>query len=116
MQYQKYSVQRASPFGVPGLLGFHNTVLVDGFSLVFSCIFLAATGLVVLLSVRYLNVEEEQEGRILCSAPAGLHWHDVHGLRHGSHRPLPRPWRPWHLAFTFFADISAAKSAPMKPH
>jgi NADH-quinone oxidoreductase subunit N len=62
MQYQKYTVQRASPFGVPGLLGFHNTVLIDGFSLVFSCIFLAATGLVVLLSVRYLNIEEEQEG------------------------------------------------------
>jgi NADH-quinone oxidoreductase subunit N len=62
MQYQKYSVQRGSPFGVPGLLGFHNTVLIDGFSLVFSCIFLAATGVVVLLSVRYLNVEDEQEG------------------------------------------------------
>src|SRR5271166_4134561 len=62
MQYQKYSAQRASPFGVPGLLGFHNTVLVDGFSLVFSGIFLVATALVILLSVRYLNVEEEQEG------------------------------------------------------
>ena len=62
MQYQKYNAQRSSPFGVPGLLGFHNTVLIDGFSLVFSCIFLAATALVVLLSVRYLNIEEEQEG------------------------------------------------------
>jgi NADH-quinone oxidoreductase subunit N len=62
MQYQKYSAQRGSPFGPAGLLGFHNTVLVDGFSLVFSCIFLAATALVILLSVRYLNIEEEQEG------------------------------------------------------
>jgi NADH-quinone oxidoreductase subunit N len=62
MQYQKYSAQRGNPFGTPGLLGFHNTVLVDGFSLVFSTIFLAATALVVFLSIRYLNIEEEQEG------------------------------------------------------
>jgi hypothetical protein len=31
MQYKKYSAQRSSPFGTPGLLGFHSTVLIDGF-------------------------------------------------------------------------------------
>jgi NADH-quinone oxidoreductase subunit N len=45
-----------------GLLGFHETVLVDGFFIVFAGLFLAATALVILLSVRYLDIEKEQEG------------------------------------------------------
>lgn len=61
-QAQLYSAERGNSGGIPGLLGFHNTVLVDGFFLVFAAIFLAATGLVVLLSIRYLDVEKEQEG------------------------------------------------------
>ena len=48
--------------GPPVLIGFHNSVIVDGFFLVFAMIFLAATALVILLSVRYLNIEREQEG------------------------------------------------------
>jgi len=62
MQVQRYSVERANPMGSPGLLGFHNTVVVDGFFIIFASIFLAATALVVLLSVRYLDLEKEQEG------------------------------------------------------
>lgn len=62
MQVQRYSVLRANPMGTPGLLGFHNTVLVDGFFIIFASIFLAATALVILLSVRYLDLEKEQEG------------------------------------------------------
>lgn len=62
MQAQRYSVVRANPGGMPGLLGFHNTVLVDGFFIIFASIFLAATALVILLSVRYLDLEREQEG------------------------------------------------------
>jgi NADH-quinone oxidoreductase subunit N len=62
MQFQRYAVERTSPMGSPGLLGFHNTVVVDGFFLIFAAIFLSATALVVLLSVRYLDVEKEQEG------------------------------------------------------
>lgn len=43
----------------PGLLGLHQSVLVDPFFLFFGGLFLAATALVILLSVRYLdNVEE----------------------------------------------------------
>jgi NADH-quinone oxidoreductase subunit N len=46
----------------PDLLGFHNTLLVDSFFLYFSAIFLAATALVVLLSVRYMEIEGEHYG------------------------------------------------------
>jgi len=62
MQFQKYRGVRVSQIGPPVLIGFHNSVIVDGFFLVFAMIFLAATALVILLSVRYLNIEKEQEG------------------------------------------------------
>src|SRR5467141_3764635 len=42
--------------------GFHESVLVDPFFLFFATLFLAATALVILLSVKYLDVEKEQEG------------------------------------------------------
>jgi NADH-quinone oxidoreductase subunit N len=61
-QFVNYQHFRASQVGPPVLIGFHNTAIVDGFSLVFGMIFLAATALVILLSVRYLNIEKEQEG------------------------------------------------------
>jgi NADH-quinone oxidoreductase subunit N len=44
------------------LLGFHDSVLVDPFFLFFATLFLAATALVILLSVKYLEIEREQEG------------------------------------------------------
>src|SRR5271165_7140896 len=62
MQFQKYRDVRLSQMGPPVLISFHNTAIVDGFFLVFAMIFLAATALVILLSVRYLNIEREQEG------------------------------------------------------
>ena len=42
--------------------GFHDSVVVDSFFLFFAAIFLAATALVILLSVNYLEIEDEQEG------------------------------------------------------
>src|SRR5882757_2774759 len=42
--------------------GFHQTVIVDPFFLFFATLFLAATALVILLSVKYLEIEREQEG------------------------------------------------------
>src|SRR6266436_2513691 len=42
--------------------GFHDAVLVDPFFLFFATLFLAATALVILLSVKYLEIEREQEG------------------------------------------------------
>src|SRR5215510_6698430 len=44
------------------LLGFHESVIVDPFFLFFAALFLAATALVILLSVKFLEVEREQEG------------------------------------------------------
>jgi NADH-quinone oxidoreductase subunit N len=44
------------------LAGFHDSVLVDPFFLFFATLFLAATALVILLSVQYLEIEREQEG------------------------------------------------------
>jgi NADH-quinone oxidoreductase subunit N len=61
-QIHKYNSMRTEPSGPPGLFGFHNTVLVDGFSIVFSILFLAITALVVLLSIRYMDLESEREG------------------------------------------------------
>ena len=62
MQVQRYNAERMNPFGGQGLYGFHNAVIADGFFIVFAAIFLAATALVILLSVRYLDLEREQEG------------------------------------------------------
>lgn len=61
-QVKQLNRLRAARADVPGLFGFQSTVVVDGFSLIFSALFLAATGLVILLSVRYLEIEREQEG------------------------------------------------------
>jgi NADH-quinone oxidoreductase subunit N len=44
------------------LVGFHESAIVDGFFLFFASLFLAATALVILLSVKYMEIEEEQEG------------------------------------------------------
>ena len=44
------------------LVGFRESVLVDPFFLFFGTLFLAATALVILLSVKYLEIEREQEG------------------------------------------------------
>jgi NADH-quinone oxidoreductase subunit N len=44
------------------LVGFRESVLIDPFFLFFAMLFLAATALVILLSVKYLEMEKEQEG------------------------------------------------------
>src|SRR6516225_4055911 len=51
------------PVAVNGsLLGFHDSVIVDPFFLFFAALFLAATALVILLSVKFFEIEQEQEG------------------------------------------------------
>jgi NADH-quinone oxidoreductase subunit N len=42
--------------------GFNGSVVVDPFFLFFAALFLAATALVILLSVKFLEIEQEQEG------------------------------------------------------
>jgi NADH-quinone oxidoreductase subunit N len=62
MQAKRFNLQQQARPDLPALLGFQNTVVIDGYSVFFSAMFLAATGLVILLSVRYLDLEREQEG------------------------------------------------------
>jgi NADH-quinone oxidoreductase subunit N len=45
--------------GVPGMMG---TMYVDRFALYFFCLFLAATAIAILMSVRYLETEHENHG------------------------------------------------------
>ncbi len=61
-QIKHYNALRNDAAAPPGLLGFHDTVLIDGFFIVFAMLFLAAAALVILLSIRYLDLEREQEG------------------------------------------------------
>src|SRR5229473_2913387 len=42
--------------------GFHDSVIIDPFFIFFAALFLAATAIVILLSVKYLEIEKEQEG------------------------------------------------------
>ena len=53
---------RARVAGRGEFQGFHDSVVIDHFFLFFAALFLAATALVVLLSVKYLEIENEQEG------------------------------------------------------
>jgi NADH-quinone oxidoreductase subunit N len=50
--------------GVPaeGIPGFKNSILVDPFFVFFSFLFLAAAALVILISVRYMEIEAEHHG------------------------------------------------------
>src|ERR1700720_4010197 len=62
VQHGKMQALRAVNPESPGLLGLHQSVLVDPFFLFFAAIFLSATALTILLSVRYLEVQEERRG------------------------------------------------------
>src|SRR3989440_1239127 len=44
------------------MMGFYNTVKVDGFAVVFKLIFILSAALTVAISLRYLDVEGEQRG------------------------------------------------------
>jgi len=57
------------------LLGFQNSIVVDPFFLFFAAIFLAATALTILLSVRYMAIEREDHGEyyaLMLLACAGM--------------------------------------------
>lgn len=75
VQHGKMQALRAVNPESPGLLGFRQSVLIDPFFLFFAVLFLAATVLVVLLSVRYLEIAEEGRGAyyaLLLFACAGM--------------------------------------------
>jgi len=64
MQHGKMQALRAANPESPGLLGFRQSVLVDPFFLFFAALFLAATALIVLLSVRYLEIAGKTRGAL----------------------------------------------------
>jgi len=75
VQHGKIQALREVNPEAPGLLGLHQSVLVDSFFLFFGALFLAATALIILLSVRYLQVEEDGRGAyyaLLLFAWAGM--------------------------------------------
>src|ERR1700722_2809135 len=50
----------AAPYGPTP--GFYNSIMVDPFFIFFGFVFLASTALVILMSVRYMEIEQEQHG------------------------------------------------------
>src|ERR1700685_939358 len=50
----------APPYGPTP--GFYNSLVVDPFFIFFGFLFLASTALVILISVRYMEIEDEQHG------------------------------------------------------
>ena len=50
------------PAAAQGVMGFSGSLVVDPFFLFFGLIFLIATAMVILLSVRYLQIEDENHG------------------------------------------------------
>jgi NADH-quinone oxidoreductase subunit N len=62
VQHGKMQALREANPESPGLLGLHQSVLVDPFFLFFATLFLAATAFIILLSVRYLEAEEHGHG------------------------------------------------------
>jgi len=60
--YSLWQLSRALQHESTGLRGFNDTMIVDPFFLFFGVIFLAATALVILLSVRYMEIEAEHHG------------------------------------------------------
>jgi NADH-quinone oxidoreductase subunit N len=67
-----YKIQATLPNGGPGMLG---TMLVDHFSLYFFYLFLAGAAIAILMSVRYLETEQENHGEyyaLMLLAVAGM--------------------------------------------
>jgi NADH-quinone oxidoreductase subunit N len=75
VQHGKMQALREANPESPGLLGLRQSVLVDPFFLFFATLFLAATALIILLSVRYLEMKEHGHGAyyaLLLFACAGM--------------------------------------------
>jgi NADH-quinone oxidoreductase subunit N len=73
--FSAYSLFRLYKLGPDAIGGFSGSVIVDPFFLFFSMIFLLATALVILISVRYLQIEEEHHGEyyaLLLFATVGM--------------------------------------------
>ncbi len=74
------SLYRLRALGPDAVGGFNSSIVVDPFFLFFGMIFLVATALVILLSVRYLQIEDEHHGEYYALLLFRHGRHDVHGL------------------------------------
>jgi len=75
VQFGKMAALRAASAASPGLLGLGQSLLVDPFFLLFAGLLLCALGLVILFSVRYLELTQETRGSyyaLLLLACAGM--------------------------------------------
>jgi NADH-quinone oxidoreductase subunit N len=75
VQRGKLQALRAANPASPGLLGLHQSILVDPFFLFFAALFLASTALIITLSERYLELEKVGRGSydaLLLVACAGM--------------------------------------------
>jgi len=73
--FSGYSLFRLRALGPDAIGGFAGSIIVDPFFLFFGMIFLVATALVILLSVRYLQIEDEHHGEyyaLLLFATVGM--------------------------------------------
>ena len=69
------SLYRLRALGPEAVGGFNSSIVVDPFFLFFGMIFLVATALIILLSVRYLQIENENHGEyyaLLLFATVGM--------------------------------------------
>src|SRR6202167_1639855 len=60
--FSGYSLWELRRLAEPGAQHFNDAIVIDPFFIFFGFVFLAATALVILLSVRYLDVEDEHHG------------------------------------------------------
>jgi NADH-quinone oxidoreductase subunit N len=73
--FSGYSLWRLRDLPPEASGGFNDSILVDPFFIFFGMLFLAATALIVLLSVRYLTIEKENHGEyyaLLLFATVGM--------------------------------------------
>src|ERR1700680_3557519 len=73
--FSGYSLFRMRTLGPEAVGGFNSSIVIDPFFLFFGMIFLIATALVILLSVRYLEIENEHHGEyyaLLLFATVGM--------------------------------------------
>jgi NADH-quinone oxidoreductase subunit N len=60
--FSAYALWRLHGVPADGIAGFKNSILVDPFFVFFSFLFLASAALVILISVRYMEIEAEHHG------------------------------------------------------
>jgi hypothetical protein len=77
--------------GQPAYLGFDGTFAFDSFAIVAKFVIVLATAIVVLLSVKYLEIEDANAGRVLRPAAFRRRGDDVHGVGRRPDRSLYRP-------------------------